>query len=168
MTNKRYPKYNLQSGSAVIETLITLPLLLVLSLCIYDYGKYLETYWTLEHAAREGVINMARLGDMNKTAEYNLDVTKNQFQNCFSDWTDATPVCKHRIVQWIVRKVADSQERWDDPNDFAIYTDSDDWGSGEFVAVYIFAKYRPLIDIFNKLELDIQVYERSMLMRERP
>lgn len=165
MDSYSYDKNSRQKGSAIVETVIVLPFLLVVSLCLYDYGKYLETYWTLENAAREGIANMIRLGSMRDGSNlgsggYNLDVTKNQFENCFSQWSDGTASCKHMIVHWIVNNVANSQERWDNPNDFVVITSAYD----DYRYLEINTKYTPTIDIFNKLSLDIRITEISYEM----
>ena len=43
-----------ERGSAMVETAICIPLLLVLMVCIFEVGRAYETWQVLTNAAREG------------------------------------------------------------------------------------------------------------------
>lgn len=55
-----------QRGAALIETAITLPLVLLVSVAIFEFGRAYQTWQVLTNAAREGA-RIAVLPDYNDT-----------------------------------------------------------------------------------------------------
>lgn len=54
-----------QEGQALVELALIVPILLLLVLGIFEFGRLLNAYMTVQHAAREG----ARLGTLGATDE---------------------------------------------------------------------------------------------------
>ncbi|HET9199797.1 MAG TPA: TadE family protein [Dehalococcoidia bacterium] len=65
MRRKRHPGKDKESGQAIVEFAIVLPLLLILLFGVIDFGRALQTYITINNASREG----ARLGAINPEAD---------------------------------------------------------------------------------------------------
>lgn len=92
-----------QRGAALLETAITLPLILLVSVAIFEFGRAYQTWQVLTNAAREGarvsIINGTSVDDVKaavKTyaevgglAVADEDINVNQFKPLGADWTSS-------------------------------------------------------------------------------
>jgi Flp pilus assembly protein TadG len=58
-----------ERGSALLETALTLPLLLLVSVSIFEFGRAYQTWEVLTNAAREGARVAVLPGSVNSTVE---------------------------------------------------------------------------------------------------
>src|ERR1051325_7013769 len=58
-------RFRTERGTALIETALTLPLVLLLSVAIFEFGRAYQTWQVLTNAAREG----ARVAILNGTTD---------------------------------------------------------------------------------------------------
>src|SRR5512145_2790287 len=96
-------RFKNQRGSALIETAITIPILLLVSVAIFEFGRAYQTWQVLTNAAREGarvaIINgttpdqikaavktYAEVGGLAVTDE---QINVNQFKPLGPDWTSS-------------------------------------------------------------------------------
>ena len=54
MTKKRCARTNSERGAALLEVALTLPLLLLVAVGIFEFGRAYQTWQVLTNAAREG------------------------------------------------------------------------------------------------------------------
>lgn len=154
--------FSRERGGAIIETLIVLPLLLFVTFGIFDYSRYLHTYWAFQHAAKEGVYNMSRLqtfGGEEVDPFTSGSSRLEQYSNCFATWSTGSEQCKHIISHWLTSSVLDSMQSWDDTAERSIVTKGNT--ASKVAEVQIKSKYYPLIDIFNIVSFEINCVEKA-------
>jgi Flp pilus assembly protein TadG len=64
-----------QRGNALIETAITLPILLLVSVSIFEFGRAYQTWEVMTNAAREG----ARIAVLDGTTDSDIRARVNQY-----------------------------------------------------------------------------------------
>jgi Flp pilus assembly protein TadG len=64
-----------ERGAALLETAITLPLLLLLSVSIFEFGRAYQTWEVMTNAAREG----ARIAVLDGTTDSDIRARVNQY-----------------------------------------------------------------------------------------
>jgi len=64
-----------QRGNALIETAITLPILLLVSVSIFEFGRAYQTWEVMTNAAREG----ARIAVLDGTTDSDVRARVNQY-----------------------------------------------------------------------------------------
>lgn len=60
-----------QRGAALIETAVTLPIVLLVSVCIFEFGRAYQTWQVLTNAVREG----ARIAILQETTDVQVSDT---------------------------------------------------------------------------------------------
>jgi Flp pilus assembly protein TadG len=69
MKTRRIGLFGSERGSALLETALTLPLLLLVSVSIFEFGRAYQTWEVLTNAAREGARVAVLPGSVNSTVE---------------------------------------------------------------------------------------------------
>ena len=94
-----------QRGAALLETAITLPLVLLVSVSIFEFGRAYQTWQVLTNAAREG----ARIGVIAGTTDAQVtSAVRNYMSTGGLPQANAAPVAVNRNVAFSASSTATS------------------------------------------------------------
>ena len=150
----KHRKHN--SGSVFIEATIVLPVMILIVFGSYEFYKYYITYMTMSHTAREVAIIGSTVTNI-AGSESNLftSVTKSDYDNCIATPTNSG--CGQKVVQWMAKKLLDSQPVFYALNTLNVYTAFD--SGSKIFTVKISSSFRSEFPILNNYNLVVQ--ERS-------
>lgn len=96
-TRRRYLRIASERGQALLETAITLPIILLISVGIFEFGRAYQTWLVLSNAAREGarvaILPNAQVSDVQqRVTQYMQGGQLDNYQNAIVTVNQNTPV----------------------------------------------------------------------------
>ena len=147
-------RHRSRTGAVLIETLIVLPLLLLLLFGLFDLYRYSQVYLSLQQIVREALSGGSRYKfDAADTGapDPSLPVTDSDIKYCLNN---TTPDCRGKVVQWRVQRMIKSYKLAIDPASLSIQSHRDS-GAGHGIVVSVEARYISGFSFFKGLTMQV-------------